>query len=359
MSETSFLADHVTSIQKFLTTFSTLTNIRLFFYSTNQKIVDKQHILIRSQDVFNYLAKIDFPQLTLFPTVLDNSLSGFFILDVDTSSKERAIMYQSYLESICQRFETKESDSHMVVLNAVDTHHLQRCMSGLELINHIQPAPVVRTNPQPARYYGKESHDVNNNLRKALHYINENLSRPLTLEDVAQRIYLSPSYLSRLFKKDFNVNFIDYINLQKVALAEKKMLAGPISINKLAKQLGFSQASYFTKIFKKKCGLTPSKYRIKSSNFKKVYTISRDLSWCKNQSVYDASKVYFATHHIKFQYQTLNGYPFIYAIGDLGSESKTDGWIYTVDYRQPVAPPSSVTVGDVSVIQWIYTKVIF
>lgn len=359
MPEKSFLADHVTSIQKFLTTFSTLTNIKLFFYSTNQKIIDRKQILVRSQDVFNYLAKIDFSQVTLFPTVVDNTLSGFFILNVDTSSKERGIMYQSYLESICQRFHKKGNGDQLIVLRAFNPHQLQKFLSGLELINHIQPAPILKSNIQPRTYYAKESRDVNNNLRKALHYINEHLDQPLSLEDVAQRIYLSPSYLSRLFKKNFKVNFIDYINLQKIALAEEKMMASPISINKLAKQLGFSQASYFTKIFKKKCGLTPSKYRIKSSNFKKVYTIPRNLSWLKNQSVYAASKAYFMAHHIKFQYQTLNGYPFVYAIGNLGDESKADGWIYTVDYAQPVAPPSSVRVGNVSVIQWIYTKVIF
>ena len=54
--------------------------------------------------------------------------------------------------------------------------------------------------------------DIEKNIMMALKYINSNLEKSLTLENVSQKIYLSPSYLSRIFKNYFNDNFINYIN---------------------------------------------------------------------------------------------------------------------------------------------------
>ncbi|MGV7716425.1 AraC family transcriptional regulator, partial [Mycobacterium kansasii] len=57
----------------------------------------------------------------------------------------------------------------------------------------------------------------------AIDYIQKNIQRPISLNEVAQRAYLSPSYLSRLFKKYLHVNFIEYVNNQKIALAQEKL----------------------------------------------------------------------------------------------------------------------------------------
>ena len=83
-----------------------------------------------------------------------------------------------------------------------------------------------------------------------------------------------------------SVDFRPFINLQKIALAQEKLIFTNTPINKLAHSVGFSQTSYFTKIFKQKVGMTPSKYRKYNSAIKKIYTIPRNLEWRSNKSVY-------------------------------------------------------------------------
>ncbi|WP_369404388.1 helix-turn-helix domain-containing protein [Secundilactobacillus collinoides] len=72
------------------------------------------------------------------------------------------------------------------------------------------------------------------------------------MSHVAQEVFLSSSYLSRIFKTHLNVNFIDYVNFRKISIASEKLALSKLPINYVANQLGFQQTSYFTKIFKQK-----------------------------------------------------------------------------------------------------------
>ncbi|MBC8931237.1 helix-turn-helix transcriptional regulator, partial [Escherichia coli] len=94
-------------------------------------------------------------------------------------------------------------------------------------------------------------------IRKSLKYIEKNLNRPITLDEVASHVYLSSYYFSKLFKKEMNVNFINYVNQKKMSLA-KEMLKNPrLSIDNIARNLGFTQTSYFCKVFRKEFDVTP------------------------------------------------------------------------------------------------------
>ncbi|AHJ05632.1 AraC family transcriptional regulator [Listeria monocytogenes WSLC1001] len=104
-------------------------------------------------------------------------------------------------------------------------------------------------------------HEENKEIRKALKYIEKNLNRPITLDEVASHVYLSSYYFSKLFKKEMNVNFINYVNQKKMSLA-KEMLKNPrLSIDNIARNLGFTQTSYFCKVFRKEFDVTPKGYR--------------------------------------------------------------------------------------------------
>lgn len=360
MQEATFLPKNTDTIQKLIITFSTLTNVELFFYSTNKMIINSQQMLNTSQGIYNYLTHVNFKEVTVFPVILDNALSGFFILNVSSTLKEQVMMYRSYLDSTSGRLD-QGIFHRMMVLDALDPHQLQNYMGDLSLIGD---SATSSTSQKDAHHklHIVSKHDkgkvinVDKNFVNALKYINANISKPLTLEDIAQRVYLSPSYLSRLFKNYFNVNFIDYINIRKVALAQERLVLSAAPINELPHRLGFSQASYFTKIFKQKCGMTPSKYRMRNKKIKKIYTISRDISWLKDPSVYAVSQKFFADKGIDFKAQDLSDSTYIYAIGDLSSDEDS-GWIYTVNCMQPTTSPAGVSVGDKSVIQWIYTGI--
>lgn len=100
-------------------------------------------------------------------------------------------------------------------------------------------------------------------IEKAIEYIENNIKRPITLDDVASHINLSTHYLSKLFKKEMKVNFITYLTERRIEIAKKMLLDTDIPIINIAIDLSYNQPNYFSKVFKKTVGLTPTEYREK------------------------------------------------------------------------------------------------
>jgi len=98
-------------------------------------------------------------------------------------------------------------------------------------------------------------------LRKAIIYINRNIQGNVTLEEAADHVGLSPTYFSKLFAKEMQINFVDYLNIIRIKESKKFLADRDMSLGDIAVRLGFNDQSYFTKVFKKYEGMTPGKYR--------------------------------------------------------------------------------------------------
>lgn len=92
-------------------------------------------------------------------------------------------------------------------------------------------------------------------------YIRENYGENLTLEDIASQVYLSPYYLSHIFKQEMGCTVMDYTTQVKMEIAKKLLRDPKNNVVETAEKLGYSDPSYFTKVFKKKEGITPSKFK--------------------------------------------------------------------------------------------------
>ena len=88
-----------------------------------------------------------------------------------------------------------------------------------------------------------------------------NFSEELTLSRVADEIGLNPSYLSSLFKQVTGESFKEYLNSIRIKEAQHLLSNTSYPIMQIAVSCGFSDQSYFTKVFKKCTGLTPRQYR--------------------------------------------------------------------------------------------------
>ena len=98
-------------------------------------------------------------------------------------------------------------------------------------------------------------------LEKAKRYVQENVDRRIMLQDVADHVNISAGYLSALFKKEYNQNFVDYINDTKTKRACALICEGRYRIYEISYMLGFENAYYFTKVFKRHTGFTPTEYQ--------------------------------------------------------------------------------------------------
>lgn len=100
-------------------------------------------------------------------------------------------------------------------------------------------------------------------IRKTVIYIKEHLTCDLSLRTIADAVFLSESYLSKLFKQEMNLNLIQYINQCRVWEAEKILASSLAPIDVISRRLGYHHTSYFCRLFKQYTGETPHSYRKK------------------------------------------------------------------------------------------------
>lgn len=92
-------------------------------------------------------------------------------------------------------------------------------------------------------------------------YVEENISREITRNEIAGHVFLNPEYLSKIFKREMNIGLTDYILEEKMKLAKSYLSRSALPVSIIASKLGYSNFSYFSKVFKKSTGLSPNDYR--------------------------------------------------------------------------------------------------
>jgi AraC-like DNA-binding protein len=121
------------------------------------------------------------------------------------------------------------------------------------------PARALKQMQKEYSLGGKGSYsDV---VEKALQYILSNVEKRIMLQDVADFVCVSPGYLSTLFKREYHQNLMDFVNQAKIDQACELLNENKYRINEIAYMLGFENAYYFARIFRRYVGVAPSAYR--------------------------------------------------------------------------------------------------
>ena len=133
----------------------------------------------------------------------------------------------------------------------------------LEALAPVQPEPEAPTAPEaPA-----PAHPESENQQTALvmahvrRYLEDNYMFDISLDSVGEILHISPAYLSAQFKKYQKMNFLDCLTELRINAA-KELLNDPFrSSAEVASMVGYEDASYFARAFKKRTGITPTQYR--------------------------------------------------------------------------------------------------
>lgn len=110
------------------------------------------------------------------------------------------------------------------------------------------------TNDQQSRY-----------LKSAIQYISERYSYGITVEDIADYIGVSRSYMFRIFQKLLKMSPKEYLSEYRLQKASQLLKESELPISAVAKSVGFEDNLYFSKVFKKYKGKTPSEYKKENS----------------------------------------------------------------------------------------------
>ncbi len=146
----------------------------------------------------------------------------------------------------------------MVKLNDLQTQYsdisvkLSLCMILAMMSEHLQ-----EKSSDDIIHYGEK----NPKISEIITYINSNYTEDITLNHLAQRFYLSPFYLSKLFKQVTNITVVQYLNTIRVKKAKYHLIHTNDKIIDIAFRVGFNSNTHFTRVFNQICNESPNHFR--------------------------------------------------------------------------------------------------
>ena len=94
-------------------------------------------------------------------------------------------------------------------------------------------------------------------------YIKAHYAEDISMNDLAEKMNYSEAYFCKLFKQCFGINFTGYMAEYRVGIAKKLLEDPTISIKEVGRSCGYSDSNYFSRVFKRSTGYTPSEYRVR------------------------------------------------------------------------------------------------
>lgn len=213
---------------------------------------------IKKGNIDKYICHGGFTHVPL-PVYINNILVGYIIIG------QLAEQQNSYLLESAARGVVPHQKSSF---NYYSTARREKI---IELFINLAQNILITTNPKRKIDIGHLSEanaaievvPEKTEIVKAVRYIKKNLHRKLCLEEVANEVYLSQYYFSKLFKKELGMNFVSYLKYQRIVKAKELLRNSNLSIEEVGRRVGFSQTSYFCKSFRDIAANSPASFRKK------------------------------------------------------------------------------------------------
>ncbi len=111
-----------------------------------------------------------------------------------------------------------------------------------------------------------DSYEQDKVISKALQYVDDNYRDDIHREEIADMIYVSPNYFSKLFRRNVGMSFREYVNKLRIEESKRLLLSTNMTISEIAVYIGYFNISYFSTVFHKLVGISPAEFRL--NNYK-------------------------------------------------------------------------------------------
>ncbi|MFD0712837.1 response regulator [Paenibacillus sp. GCM10027626] len=98
-------------------------------------------------------------------------------------------------------------------------------------------------------------------VAEAAAFVRTHYREEFSLQEIADHVHMSPNYLSSLFKKELRFSLVEYMNRIRVDKAKQLLRDTPMKSYEVALEVGYADESYFSRMFKRYCGMAPNEYR--------------------------------------------------------------------------------------------------
>ena len=96
------------------------------------------------------------------------------------------------------------------------------------------------------------------NIKK---YLEEHYTEKICLDDIAEKFYINKFYLTRVFKEQFGITLLSYLDQVRITHAKQLLRFSELTVEEVGRKVGIEEAAYFNRVFKKVEGITPGEYR--------------------------------------------------------------------------------------------------
>ena len=178
-------------------------------------------------------------------------VDGFQVLEHLRSNVKTALIPVIIMTGKMLSYEdVKRLDAPKVILQT------KGVLSDLESVAEIQRVLTASSAlPQPTSML----------VKQASAFIQQNYTRSFSLEELAETIGVSKSYLSRIFKTDTGISLWDYLNRYRIQKAKELLLFTDESITAIAADVGYEDVGYFGRVFREIVGCSPRAFRQQTS----------------------------------------------------------------------------------------------
>lgn len=185
------------------------------------------------------------------------------IMWVHFNGKSAQVFFDEYsnITSTCI-YTTKQIDKYTDIIEQLIGSHSKYANNQAELIDNKLITDMLTFCFIEASSSETISTDTTSQKLESIKaYIDNNFQLKLSLDDLAEKFFISKYHLSREFKNLFGITIGNYILLQRIAFAKKRLRFSNDSLEKIAEDCGIGDTNYFIKVFKKSENTTPLQYR--------------------------------------------------------------------------------------------------
>jgi AraC-like DNA-binding protein len=191
---------------------------------------------------------------------LDDELDIFFV----QFRWEHADLFFRQVDNRCLKNLPPETDSEIrrifdAMRGDLGSGECDRAVANARLMNILLliHRAVTAPGPGPETSGGKRKRLVS----RAKAYIDRFFRDSIRLEDVAEDLQVSPFYLSRIFSRESDFSLVEYLTEKRLGEAKKLLGEGRFHVAEVARMVGYEDANYFSKVFKRRVGCPPGMYR--------------------------------------------------------------------------------------------------
>ena len=250
--------------------------------SLYQNISDLPYAYKETQDTLHFLRFSKTKEEKLpgqSPLYLNTKLEEELLQAIQTGSASRFEeifrKLQEQLPDICSSLDDfKEIATHIVnriielminlKIDTRNTPELASFFTDLKAAKDFDSILLLLKNTSMEAMYSICTYNISHpdkNIEKLLTYIHTHIHEDISLTSLSDVCHMSPSYISRLFKKELDIGFVEYLNRFRIQRAEQLLKETTLSVEQVGYQVGFTNIRSFLRVFKQYTNISPGQYR--------------------------------------------------------------------------------------------------